>query len=261
MRNFSSGTGPRFVLVEPLYPGNAGSAARALKNLGFSRLSLVRPRYGIDDPKAIRLAVDAADVLSAAETPASLDQALIGATTVVGLSARTGKHRKPHWRFDGFADELARLSVAGEIALVFGREDHGLTDRELDRCTHLVHLPTAGLYTSFNLSQAVLLAAYELHRGLLREPAPPAGDPPANQESREAMFAHLQEALHTIGYLHEDSVEPIMRRLRRLLGRAETSEDEVRLLRGLARQTLWAADQAGLPRRSPQSPQDPADEG
>jgi TrmH family RNA methyltransferase len=222
--------------------GNAGSAARALKNLGFSRLVLVRPHFDRHDIEARRMAVDAADVVERAERCQDLDAALVGAGSVVGTSARTGKYRRPHYRLDLFSAELARLGAAGELAVVFGREDSGLTDRELDRCTHLVHLPAADAYPSFNLAQAVLLVAYELRRAFGSSlPAVPLA-PPAGHEEREEMYRHLAQALLSIGFLQEDTVDSMMRRLRRLFGRATPTADEVTILRGVARQMLWAAN-------------------
>ena len=88
----------RFVLVTPRYGGNVGSAARVLKNFGFNRLEVVAPREGPSHEEAIRMAVDAADILAAARTHATLDDALLGAGTVVGTSRRMGKHRRPHDR-------------------------------------------------------------------------------------------------------------------------------------------------------------------
>jgi TrmH family RNA methyltransferase len=193
------------------------------------------------------MAVEAGDVLEAIEVHDALDDALDGAATVVGTSRRTGKHRQPHYRLDRFSGEMARQASCGELAVVFGREDHGLSDGELDHCTHLVHFPSADVYPSFNLAQAVLLVAYELHLALMvGEPPEPLG-PPAAHAEREAMYRHLRSALSTIGYLHEESADPIMRRLRRLLGRASMTANEVALLRGMARQILWAAEQADLP--------------
>jgi len=235
----------RFVLVEPQYAGNTGSTARALKNLGFSRLVLVRPEFRLDDPEARKMAVDARDVLAAARICDDLDEALDGAQATIGTSRRTGKHRRPHWRLDPFAPQLARLAAAGELAIVFGREDSGLNDGELDRCTHLVHLPASPDYGSFNLAQAVLLVAYELRRAVLEPDADPL-EPAADHAAREAMYGQMQAALLAIGFLHRDSTLSIMRQFRRLFGRARLTPHDVQLLRGLARQTTWAAKQAGL---------------
>lgn len=237
--------GVRFVLVEPQTPGNAGAAARALKNFGFRRLTLVRPTFALDDPQARTLARDAQDVLASADLCADLDLALAGAGAVVGATARTGKHRHPHFRLDHLAPELARMAASGDLAVVFGREDRGLTDDELDRCTHLCHVPTARAYVSLNLAQSVLLVAWELRRATLAAEPEPLGLA-ADHRSREAMYEHLESALRAIGFLHDDSAVPMMRRLRRLLGRARPTPTEVRIVRGMARQVRWLAEQAGV---------------
>ncbi len=235
----------RFVLVRPQSPGNLGSAARALKNLGFSRIELVSPAFSPEDPEARKMAVDARDLLPRVGCHDALDGALADAQTVVALTRRTGKQRRPHWRLDELAPELASRAEAGQLAFLFGAEDSGLTDLECDRATHLVYLHASEEYPSFNLAQAVLLVAYELTRSLT-DAAPAALDPPADHTSREAMYRHLQDAFLAIGYVSDETVESIVRRYRRLLGRAGPTSEEVQLLRGLARQTLWAARQAGL---------------
>jgi TrmH family RNA methyltransferase len=231
----------RFVLVEPLAGGNVGSVARALKNLGFRRLELVRPRCDPKGPEAARMAVDAIDLLERAGIHQELDGALAGATTVAGTSRRTGKYRKPHHRLDRIGEELVRCAAAGDVAVLFGREDHGLSDTELDRCTHLVYLPASDEYPSFNLSHAVVLVAYELCRGVAGEEPQERMEAPAGHEEREAMYEHLEQALRAIGFLQAQTAEAMMRRLRRLLGRAAPTSEEVKIFRGIARQTLWIA--------------------
>ena len=233
--------GVRFVLVEPRSAGNVGSAARALKNLGFRRLALVAPRCDPRGSEARFMAVDAADVLDSAEVHQDLDAALAGAGTVVGTSRRTGKQRRPHWRLDELAGDLAALVRAGDLAFVFGRERYGLEDAELDRCTHLVHFLASEEYPSFNLGQSVLLAAYETRRALAGAPAPPALEPLADHETREAMFAHLEQALRAVGFLRDETAEGLMRRIRRILGRAALGPGDAKVIRGIARQVLWTA--------------------
>jgi len=237
----------RFVLVEPQFAGNVGSVARALMNLGFSRLLLVRPACDPLDEQGLRMAVDAAGLLREARVHADLDQALEGAGTVVGVTRRKGRQRRPHRRVDLCVGELAG-QAENELAIMFGREDHGLSDQDLDRCTHLVHLDAAEVYPSFNLSQALLLVAYEIRKAALD--VPPRSEempPPATHEEREGLYSHLEQALRTIGFLTPEMAPAMMRKLRRLFGRAGISADEVALLRGVARQTLWAARRAGLP--------------
>jgi len=233
----------RFVMVEPRSGGNVGAASRALKNLGFSRLLLVRPDAEYRGTQARRMAVSAVDLLERVEVHPSLDEALAGAASVIGTSCRTGKHRQPHYRLDQFTPEFGRLAATGEIAIVFGRENHGLSDDELDRCTHLVHFPASDEYASFNLAQSVLLVAYALRCTDL--PPGPAPAQPAPHQEREAMYAHMREVWSAIGFLQPDAAEAIMRRFRRLYGRADLTLEEVRMLRGLARQTAWAARSPG----------------
>ena len=224
-----------------------GSAARAMKNLGFSRLVLVDPHCEPLGREARMMAVEARDVLEGAQVHADLAGALDGATTVVGTTRRLGKHRRPHLPLDEAAPRLARLAGAGELAVVFGREDRGLTDAELDRATDLVYLRAAEIYPSFNLAQAVLLAAYELQRASGGGRADTGPAPLlAGHAEREGFYEHLERALWAIGFLGPDSREVLMRRLRRIFGRTELTREEVKLLRGVARQTLWAASRAGL---------------
>jgi TrmH family RNA methyltransferase len=239
----------RFVFVEPRYGGNVGAAARVLKNFGFGRLDVVAPREGTDHEEAVRMAVDAADVLAAARTHAYLDAALDGAATVVGTSRRMGKHRRPHHRLDALAPLLPGLAERGEVALVFGREDHGLSDADLDRCTHLVYVPSGEAYPALNVAQTIAIVAYEVS-GALDATTPSALDPDdealVDHAGREAMYAHLEEALLAIGFLKLGQLEGMMRRLRRILSRAELSAGDVDVVRGISRQILWLAKQARL---------------
>jgi tRNA/rRNA methyltransferase len=237
----------RFVLVEPRYGGNVGSAARALKNFGFTRLELVAPREGAEHEEAVRMAVDAGDVLAAAGTHPTLDRALDGTATVVGTSRRMGKQRQPHHRLNELVPVVARLAASGDVAFLFGREDHGLSDADLDRCTHLAYVPTDEAYPALNLAQAVAVVAYELRRALDESPPEAAADEAlADHAGREAMYEHLEQALSTIGFLKDGQVEGMMRRLRRILSRAELTAGDVDVVRGIARQILWLARQARL---------------
>lgn len=237
----------RFVFVEPRYGGNVGAAARVLKNFGFGRLDVVAPREGADHEEAVRMAVDAADVLRSARTHATLDEALEGAATVVGTSRRMGKHRQPHHRLDELAPLLPGLTDRGEVALVFGREDHGLSDADLDRCTHLLYVPTDAAYPALNVAQTIAIVAYEV-RGALDAAEPEAIDPEdealVDHGGREAMYAHLEEALLAIGFLKLGQLTGMMRRLRRILSRAQLTTGDADVVRGIARQILWLSRQA-----------------
>jgi len=194
------------------------------------------------------MAVDAADFLARARTHATLDEALEGAAAVVGTSRRMGKHRRPHYRLEELAPTLAGLAARGEVAMVFGREDNGLSDDDLDRCTHLAYIRTSEAYPALNVAQAVAITAHELSRALASAPDDAAEDDPplAGHATREAMYAHLEEALLAIGFLKVDQLEGMMRRLRRILGRADLTDGDVDVVRGIARQILWLARQARL---------------
>ena len=251
----------RFVLVEPRYAGNVGAAARALKNLGFADLALVSPYCAVTDEEAVRFAVDAGDLLGAARVSRSLDLALIDVRTSVGTSRRMGKQRRPHLRIDELAPRLARLAERGDVAVIFGREADGLTDDELDRCTHLAYIPTSESYPAMNLAQSVAVIAYEIARAVdALEPAVPPkalgaenegveDEPLAAHPALEEMFAHLAEALAAIGFLKAAQAEGMMRRVRRILGRAELSDGDVAVVRGIARQILWLAREARIDER------------
>jgi len=205
------------------------------------------------------MAVDARDLLEAAVVVSDLDAALAGARIVVGTTGRRGKHRRPHFPLQQLAESLGRRSPAVDLACVFGREDRGLTDEELDRCTHLVYLPASPDYSSYNLAQAVLLVAWELQRAGAAVAADTDWPEPAAHAEREALYEHLQHALAAIGFLNRDGTAVVMRRLRRLLGRAEASAEELTLLRGMARQMLWAAGRAGLLSERDEPPPDGSD--
>jgi TrmH family RNA methyltransferase len=246
----------RFVLVQPQSGGNVGAAARALMNLGFSRLVLVRPECDPLGNEALKMAIEARELLERATVHDALDAALGDAQMVVGTSGREGKHRRPHWRLDALAPEMVRSAGGAELAVVFGREDSGLTDAELDRATHLIRLPGDARYSSFNLAQAVLLVAYELRKSVLPAASDGVVAAPATHREREGMYAHLERALLSVGFLSCDTTDVMMRRLRRMLGRAELTAEEVKILRGVARQALWAAGRAGLT-----IPPDPDDAG
>jgi TrmH family RNA methyltransferase len=239
--------GIRFVFVEPRYGGNVGAAARVLKNFGFDRLDLVAPREGATHEEAVRMAVDAADVLASARTHATLDEALDGAATVVGTSRRMGKHRQPHHRLDALTRLLPALADRGDVALVFGREDNGLSDADLDRCTHLAYVPTGEAYPALNVAQTIAIVAYELRLALdasRPRPVEPDDEPLIDHAGREAMYAHLEEALLAIGFLKLGQLEGMMRRLRRILSRQELTSGDVDVVRGIARQILWLAKQS-----------------
>jgi tRNA/rRNA methyltransferase len=234
-----------FVLVEPQQPGNIGSCARALANMGLSRLVLVSPpdHRGGD---ARRMAMGGSAVLEQARVTRSLPQALAETGLVIGTTRRTGKNRGPLLGIEAAAARAVDAAREGnEVALVFGREDSGLTTEELDACGLLATIPADASYPSLNLAQAVLVAAYEVRRAAGVEQSPePRGLAPANEV--EAFFGQLAEVLEEIGFLNPQNPEEVMHALRRLYGRAALEPREVRILRGILSQMRWAAGRRSL---------------
>ena len=232
------------VLVEPREPRNVGAAARAMKNFGLEELVLVNPERPIDE-SAYRLATrGAADVLDRARVVADLDEALADCVYVVATSARAR---------DGYAGEVytprqgaplvRQMAGAGPVALLFGRENFGLSNQEMDRAHAIWRIPTGG-YSSLNLAQAVLLVAYEVFLAVAEPPS--AERPrPAPREELEMFFADLEDYLRLIRYTDENRMEGAMRSFRRLVHRAQPAVNEVHRLRGVLRQSRWAIEHLG----------------
>ncbi|MGI4815698.1 MAG: RNA methyltransferase [Janthinobacterium lividum] len=247
-------TSTRFVLVEPSHPGNVGAAARALKNMGFGRLVLVRPR--LPDPhlteQAIAMASGATEVLEQTQVMDSLEAALAGTHWSVALSARVREIGPPALTPREAVPRLAAQAGTGDVALVFGNERSGLSNADVDRCGAIVHIPANPLYSSLNLAQAVQLLAYELRLALLDAapagplsatpdlPAAAAADVgvPATNDEIEQMFGHFQSALIALDFLDPEHPKKLVPRLRRLCARAGLQREEVNILRGIARQIL-----------------------
>ena len=231
----------RVVLVEPREPRNIGAAARAMKNFGLEELVLINPERPLDE-SAYRLATrGAADVLDRAQVVADLDEALADSVYVVATSARAR---------DGYAGEVytprqgaplfKQMAERGPVALLFGRENFGLSNQEMDRAHAIWRIPTGG-YSSLNLAQAVLLVAYEVYLATA-EPPPSARAKPAPREELEMFFADLENYLRLIRYTDDKRMEGAMRSFRRLIHRAQLAVNEVHRLRGVLRQSRWAID-------------------
>ncbi len=233
----------RFVLVETSRPGNIGSAARAMKTMGFSELVLVNPRdsQALQDPEAIALASGATDVLAGARIVGSLDEALAGCHFSVALSARLREFSPPQFEPRALAQRLAS-EPGWRTALVFGNERFGLSNEQVEKCSALVTVPANPDYSSLNLSQAVQVLAYECRiaqgeGGAVRPDIGFRGEP-ADAAQIEGMFRHLEQALVAIEFLDPQNPKKLMPRLRRLFSRAGLEVEEVNILRGIATQLI-----------------------
>ena len=231
------------ILVEPKSAGNVGAAARALHNMGLSRLTLVGGA-STEEPEARMMAVGALEVLRGAGRADSLEDAVAGAGLTVATTRRAGKHRGPVVDIRQAAEEVVRAAASGNrVALVFGREDSGLTTAELDACHILARIPTAPEYPSLNLAQAVLMAAYEIWRAADVAETTVEHRLLATAGETEALFGELGAVLEEIGFLNPQNPQEIMHAIRRMLGRAGMEPREVKILRGIIRQIRWAASQ------------------
>lgn len=233
----------RWVLIETSHPGNVGSAARALKTMGFSDLRLINPKIaGItQQPEAIALASGALDILEASHESTSLENAVQGCALVLGLTSRDREFGPPALDWVD-ARPLIKTAVASgqTVSLLFGPERTGLDNHHLSLCTHRVWLDANPLYPSLNLAQAIMVCAYTLreslredHEKVVREVAQYA-DPVAVA----AMLEHWREGLEAIGYLDPANPKKLMPRLQALFARSRLHQEEIDLLRGIAKQML-----------------------
>lgn len=224
----------RIVLVGTTHPGNIGAVARAMKNMKLGQLYLVQPKI-FPSADATSRSSGAVDILSHATVCDSLSEAIADCAVVIGASAR---HRTISWPMltpRQCAEKLQRERHEQPVALVFGRENSGLKNVELDQCQYLLHIPTNPEFSSLNLAAAVQVVAYELFISSEQGAAPDIEreDPLATGSQMESFYGHLQQTLADIGFMHPDKSKSIMRRLRRLYNRAELDSKELDILRGI----------------------------
>jgi tRNA/rRNA methyltransferase len=238
----------RIILVEPAGALNVGSIARVMKNMGLSQLVIVNPQCDVNGEEATRMSVHAIDLLQSARIVPDLPTALAGCTRVIATTAReraiptlleTPRQALP-WLVD----------IDEPTALIFGREDSGLTNAELNYATRYLRIPVGSEYSSLNLAQAVGVCAYELQMCLsslelepqaIRSQVPQQLDI-APVELVEGYYQQLETLLLEIGYLLPHTATHRMEKIRRLYNRSQLSPNEVALLRGILRQVNWAID-------------------
>jgi tRNA/rRNA methyltransferase len=225
------------ILVGTKYPGNIGSAARAMFNMGLSRLVLAAPQCAINE-ESFRMAKGGKTILESARIFKSLKSALRGTRLLVGTTAKSGGYRAFAYSPRHLAPRILNHADRQKLGILFGPEDTGLVDDDLQLCHLLVRIPTQHNANSLNLAQAVLIVCYELLLGSLKRE--PARVPRlASVEQIEAMYDQLEEALLEIGFLQPQNARHMMFMLRRMLGRAGLESQDVGTLRGIARQIAW----------------------
>ncbi len=237
----------RFVLVEPSHPGNVGSAARAIKTMGFSQLVVVAPKvpFVTGEPEAIAMASGADDVLKEARVVETLADALTGVHWSIALTARTREYGPPPMVPRAAVQKALETTMnEGTLAFVFGNERVGLSNADVEQCSALAHIPANPAYSSLNLAQAVQVLAYETRIELLNEASQPlnaAENTSASHDEIEGMYAHLETALVAIDFLDPANPKKLMSRVRRLFARSGLEHEEVNILRGIAKHVLLHA--------------------
>jgi len=226
---------PAVVLVGTQEEGNIGAAARAMANMGLDELILVAPREGIGK-QARAFAVSAAHILDDATVEPDLETALAPFQRVVGTTSARGRNLD---MVPIAARELPTALASDppetRTALVFGPEASGLTADQLARCAPWVHIPSAIEMPTLNLAQAVLIVAYELYVTRPESEIAIPGEALADRASLDGLFGQLPPVLKEVGFARDGSFRTVMRDLRRLASRADLTEREVAIFRGICR--------------------------
>ncbi len=229
----------KIVLVETSNPGNIGAVARAMKNMAMSELCLVSPKI-FPSADATARASGAHDVLRSAVVVDTLEQAIADCQIVLGASARDRTISWPQLTVRECAERFVDADYREtRIAIVFGRENSGLKNHELDLCHYLLRIPCNQDYSSLNIAAAVQVVCYELFIATGFKDESRVGDkgedPLATAEQMESFYQHLYQTMDDIGFLHADKSRSIMRRLRRIFNRIQLDSKELDILRGILR--------------------------
>ena len=227
-----------FILVGTTHPGNIGAAARAMKNMGIHQMRLVSPKE-FPHEKAFFRAKAATDVLEKAEVHESLNDAISEAKLVIGTSARNRKVPWPIVSPREAAEEIVSCSKTseGKTAVIFGREDRGLTNEELGLCNLHVHIPSSDEYPSLNLSQAIQIIAYEIrlkalsHEGKLEKQEWDV--PLAENAEIERLIEHFDELMQDVEFYETDNPRQLLTRVRRFFKRSKLDHMEANIFRGV----------------------------
>lgn len=242
-RGVSAFNNLRIVLVRPIYGGNIGAVCRAMANMGLSDLALAGASPTLDLQEARKMACGAGAILEHRKDTATLAKAVADCVVVMGTTARLGLYRQHSKTPREWASRILDSAQTGKVALVFGPEDNGLSNEELAFCSHLIQIPSSDAYRSLNLSHAVMICAYELFvAGGVFQPAREKS-PEASSTMKERMFAIWEQALLEIGFMEADKAQHMMLGVRRIFSRSRLTEDDIRILMGIAKQTRWAAAQ------------------
>ncbi len=216
------------VLDKVHHPDNLGSALRAMKNSGLSRLVLSEPRIeDFERPKV--MALDAAELLGQAKTVGSLREAVAHGTLVAGTTSRRLQDRPSLWLRDFVAEAGRETDAGGEVVIVFGNEQRGLSDDELDCCQAVVNIPASPAKESINLAQAVMLVSHECYVASLAPQTTGPGAPGARAQTMTALYQRMRGVLTDADFLNRDNPDAILTEVMRTLERARLTQREAEL--------------------------------
>jgi tRNA (cytidine32/uridine32-2'-O)-methyltransferase len=229
----------RIALVNPSHPGNIGAVARAMKTMELQHLYLVKPKH-FPDVDATARAAGADDILENAVIVDSLTAALKGSSVVFGTSVRNRALSLPKLQAKDAAQVIVKEALSHIVTIVFGRENNGLSNDELEQCNYHLYIPTNPEFYSLNLAAAVQLVAYEIK--MVCQPNPvnteaavtdPDAQELASAEEMQSFYQHLQQALATIKFLNLKNPRKVLSRLKLLFNRARVQKNEINILRGI----------------------------
>ncbi|MDN3921683.1 RNA methyltransferase [Roseateles violae] len=233
----------RFILIQTSHPGNVGATARAMKVMGFAELVLVRPRFAdvLSQEETVAMASGAADILARARIVETLEEALDGVSFACATAMTPRDFGPPTREPRGLFAELA--ASQHKLGLVFGSERYGMSNEDVYRCHAVLSIPTHPDYGSLNLAQAVQLLAYDWRQALggFTVAARTVDPQLADARAVQGMLTHLQASLERIGFLDPAAPRKLMPRLNQLFNRAQLTQEEVHILRGIARQMVKAS--------------------
>ena len=228
----------KIVLVNTAHPGNIGGAARAMKNMGLAELCLVDPRE-YPAPRAVWRSAGARDILQNATVVGTVDEAIANCSLVVGTSARERRIPWPLLNPRDCGERVWQEAENHRVAILFGREDRGLTNDELQKCNYHVHIPSNPEYSSLNLATAVQVLAYEVRMASLADengelPELSEWDQPiSSSKDLENFHTHLAHTMADLNFYDPENPKQLLTRMRRLFNRVRMDEMEVSILRGL----------------------------
>jgi TrmH family RNA methyltransferase len=218
-----------------------GSICRAMQNCGLKNLVLVNPSLQMDAIELRKMALKALPIYKNRQEFDTIEEAVADCGAVAMTSGVDGFYKDHASTPRDIALELLQVASQKPVAIVFGAEDKGMTTQELKLATHLLRIPSDPAYSSLNLSQAVMLVAHELYVANGSFSLGEEKTPPADHRFLERMFDCWDKAMKDIHFCEEEKREHMMLGLRRVLTRGPLTENDVKIMMGLARQSSWAA--------------------